>query len=232
MNTSEIVRQWYEEETKEYIKHGFFAFNAALLGDTVEEHLHNFCKLLEVDVRPVEGFMADMGAGIGAVPTYIKRHYQPDLQAFGVTNVLAQARAMLDFGAVTPLLCDYHEVPLPDNSCGLVLFNETIGYGNLVKLLREAKRLLNKSGKIFIKDYVLPSADQYFSSAWNYRLYREGDIDQVAGDLGMTVVDSREVPCNRAPFLRFVYENEIMRNRYWAKETYPEAKDWVWTLTK
>lgn len=229
---AEFVRLRYEDETAEYIKHGFFAFNSALMGDTVEEHIRNLCKLI-YDDTPVEGFMVDMGAGIGAIPTYIQRHYQPKLQAFGVTNVLAQAQAMLDIGAVTPLLSDYHDVPLPDSSCGLVLFNETIGYGNLVKLLKEAKRLVSDDGKIFIKDFVLEPEESYFSEVWKYRHYGQGDLDRVASDLGLTVVDSKAVICNRDLYKEFVHENSLMYERYFVKkECYPVTKNWIWVLTR
>lgn len=225
----ELIQSWYEQETPEYLKHGLTVFNAAMMGATEREHVD---KLIDV-IQIVPGAtVIDMGCGVGGISRLIKES-DPGATCYGVTNVQAQVDAMRQLGGVEPVLCDYHQVPLDGNVADVVLFSESIGYGDLVSLLKESMRLLKPAGVLAIKDVAGLTGKPVWSSVWQWMIHPKGEIDRIAKALGFTVLVSKTYACDVTRYERFLNESTMMHDRYGVLDVPKgEVETWIWLLQK
>lgn len=225
-NKAAMLKQWYEEETDEYLKHGLLCFNAALLGADDKQHA---AKLYEMAGIPKGAVIVDMGAGVGGLPMLMQT-IDETIVAYGVTNVQRQADLMREWGKVQPVLCDFHDVPLKPESADVVIFNETIGYGDLRLLLKEAWRLLKKGGFVVIKDGEAP--EPMFSPFWQYATTPFGTIDSAAKSLGFEIEKSDVIEYNDDRFRAFLQSSKLMNDRYGAYDTPPQVVGKFWKFRK
>lgn len=151
----------YEVETPEYVRHGVLVMQAVLFAETELEH----ARILfgEIGAEPGAHYV-DMGCGTGEVGRLFCR-FDPAASITGVTNSAVQC-ALVQQRGMRSIRADFHQVPLPDDCADVVMFNESIGYGDLTGLLREAHRLLRRGGRLFIKDWYV-STTRYVAD-WDY----------------------------------------------------------------
>jgi ubiquinone/menaquinone biosynthesis C-methylase UbiE len=156
----------YEIETEEYLKNGIRLFQAHLLGSSELEHVVSFYHLC----LP-RGVGVDMGCGIGEMG-HLLRLVDPSLTVIGVTNCKAQSAYMRSIGR-EHIVADYHTVPLEDAVADFVMFNESIGYADLDKVLAESARLLKKDGKLLIRDFcnTTSTTEPFYLKSWCYTQY-------------------------------------------------------------
>lgn len=221
-----VLKSWYEQETDEYLKHGLFCFNAAMLGQDDKSHVEKIYELAQI---PKGAVIVDMGAGAGGLIT-LMREIDETIKGYGVTNVNRQFEIMSKGGKVEPVLCDYHDVPIAPESADVVVFNESIGYGNLKILLKEAWRLLKKGGVTVIKDGEAET--MRFSDIWQYITYANGDIERAAESLGFSVEMSQAVDYNQDRFAAFLQSSKLMNDRYGEYKAPHDAICKLWKLRK
>lgn len=136
--------------TAEFISRGMKLFQASLcLGDeeTTCRQLHRAYRV------PLGATVIDLGAGIGGVGHYFKQ-IDPTLQITSVTNDAAQIESMLP--GSTPRFATMTRTGLDSGIADVVMFNESIGYGDLNTNLAEAMRLLKPEGILGIKTLFVP----------------------------------------------------------------------------
>jgi len=226
---TDLVQSWYEQETPEYLKHGLTVFNAAMMGATEREHVD---KLISFIKPPSGATVVDMGCGVGGISRLMKES-DPTSTCYGVTNVQAQVDVMRQLGGVEPVLCDYHHVPLDDAVADVVLFSESIGYGDLIGLLKESYRLLKPSGVVVIKDVAGLTGKPVWSTVWQWMVHPKGEIDQVAKELGFTVPASETYACDMTRYEKFLNESPMMHDRYGVLDVPAgEVEPWIWLLQK
>ena len=172
----------YELETNEYLKHGMRLFQAHLLGDSELEHVINFVHLCQ----PV-GVGIDMGCGIGEMG-YLLKIVDPSLTVVGVTNSKVQSDYMIAANRAH-IFADYHSVPLQDEVADFVMFNESIGYGDLDVVISESVRLLKKNGKLFIRDFcnTTSTTDSFYLKSWEYTQHPINVLVEKAANNNLTM---------------------------------------------
>ena len=206
----------YDQETPRYIAHGLNIFQAGLVdGDEFKT-----VELIHTALNPHhDSVIMDFGAGIGGVPKMMLQ-IDPTLKFIGVSNSKFQTdyiNAMFH-KSIAAINCDFHCVPLPDNSIDYAMFNETIGYGDLPVLLREVSRLLKVGGRVVIKDFTGYGDDELndlFFQIWGYRLYQIADYNKVLSSVDLKpVFDPVVIDTNGDKFNEFVRNDPLMRARY------------------
>lgn len=223
------LQDWYAQESVEYLRHGLTVFNAAMLGETEEEHVDALLALMQ----PKPGSVyVDMGCGVGGVSRLIGKR-DKEAVFYGVTNVPQQVELIDALGDVTPVLCDYHNVPLEDGIADVVMFNESIGYGDLERLLRESHRLLKAGGMLCIKDGVTLTDEPRRADNWLWMTHPKGKLDEVAKSVGFEIEVSQETQYDFKRYEEFVRTNDVMRNRYGsASFDVSKTPSWFWRLRK
>jgi SAM-dependent methyltransferase len=126
----------------------------------------------------------------------------------GVTNSATQ-HAHVTATGLDCLLGDFANVPVNDGIADVVMFNETIGYGDLTALLEEALRLLQPGGVLFIKDFDAPS--RYFSADWCYHLTPATLVLQELSSLGFENIVMQSPIADYDRFNKFMVENQYMK---------------------
>ena len=153
----------YDIETIEYVKNNINIFQSYLFSDNEYEHV----QILYNMIKPKDfSTIIDMGCGTAEVSRIFKI-INPTLNMIAITNSKVQydlARKK----SIKAILTDYHTVPLKNNSADIVMFLETIGYGNYIKLLEESIRLLKNNGIIFIKDFYNKRTEDVYDKNWDY----------------------------------------------------------------
>jgi SAM-dependent methyltransferase len=101
----------------------------------------------------------DAGCGVGGPAGIIARRY-PGCRIDGVTNSGTQAdigrQRLVDADLadrVSIHLADYQELPFPDGVFDVVVFFESTGYAtDIDRMYREAGRVLEPGGRLYVKD--------------------------------------------------------------------------------
>lgn len=131
-------------------------------------------RLLEMIDPKQSAVIADMGSGFGSVAEHMQS-LRPDLDVFSINNDPAQHKAT-QFGY--PVLSDYHNVPLKNECCDVVMFNYSIGYADLPKAFAEANRILKPNGTMFLWDFVGDS--KLMKDELNYNTYSSQQFEDAA----------------------------------------------------
>jgi SAM-dependent methyltransferase len=168
----------YEVKTHEYVKHGLTLFQSRLLADTEHEHIDTYADLL----RP-SGLVVDMGSGIGAMGMGLQARRPEITSVVNVTNSAAQAEYIRNAGGVV-YERDFHSVPeVLDGSADFVMFNESLGYGDLPRLLAEASRMLRVGGRVAMYEFLpLNPVEQIHEPDWKYTVYPADVLLKVAAE--------------------------------------------------
>lgn len=169
----------YDIETPEYIKHNINVFQAFLLSDDEVEH----CKKLYHIFNPKKGgIIIDMGCGVGEISNKWRK-IDPTLKPICITNSKVQYD-IVNKKNIPVLLTDYHSVPIQDEYADMVMFLESIGYGDIEILLKESYRLLKKGGKLFIRDWFSKDKDFRKSEGWDYKIFSLKKYEDILKKLG------------------------------------------------
>jgi SAM-dependent methyltransferase len=168
----------YEVKTHEYVKHGLTLFQSRLLADTEQGHIAAYAEML----RP-SGLVVDMGAGIGAMGVGLQARCPEISAVVNVTNSAVQAEYMRDAGSLV-YERDYHSIPeVLDGTADFVMFNESLGYGDLPRLLAEASRMLRAGGRVALYEFLpLNPAEQIHEPDWKYTVYPADVLLKVAAE--------------------------------------------------
>jgi ubiquinone/menaquinone biosynthesis C-methylase UbiE len=202
----------YDLDTPRYIAHGLNIFQANL----VDGNEFKTVELIHAALKPHQNsVIMDFGTGIGGVPK-LMLEIDPTLKFLCVSNSKFQTDYIdaMNHKSIAAINCDFHSVPLPDNSIDYAMFNETIGYGDLPVLLQEVSRLLKIGGRVVIKDFTTYCDDELndmFFQIWGYRLHHFSEYESV--NLKPVLADV-VLNTNGYKFNDFVKNDPFMRARY------------------
>lgn len=208
----------YDIDTPRYVAHGLTVFQANL----VEGDEFKTVELIHAALNPhQDSVIMDFGAGIAGVPKMMLE-IDPTLKFLCVSNSKFQTDYIdaMQHKSIAAINCDFHNVPLPDDSIDYAMFNETIGYGDLPILLQEVSRLLKVGGRVVIKDFTPYGDDELnemFFDVWGYRIHYANEFSRpylkpiLAGIIPNVSGDK---------FSQFVDNDPFMRARY---RSYTEA---------
>lgn len=173
----------YDIETEEYLAHGVNLFIKPMLGENEISHMVEYVKIF----RP-EGLVVDMGCGVGKTGEYIKSMV-PNADVINVTNSKYQFDYMVNRG-INAVLADYHETGISDFSADFVMFNQSFGYGDPLRLMAEAARILKDGGSLAIYDFA---PNENISSplnfdGWEYWVYPVSHVINSAEKNNLKVV--------------------------------------------
>lgn len=159
-----------EQQTKILVDQGMRLFQIHRFAASDRAHIERLLGWADL-----KGRVVDLGCGVGEMALVAQEI--SDLQ-FVLVNIsefqLSQAPD------VEKIRCDFHAVPLPDQSFDAALFCFSIGHGDPVRALNEAYRLLKHGGVLFIYDMVRLSGDNELMSAVEYRVNSREEMERAA----------------------------------------------------
>ena len=205
----------YDIDSKRYLAHGINVFQASLLNDSEQDTVQMIHDLLQPHDDSV---ILDMGAGCGGVAK-IMLNINDTLKFICVTNSKFQNEYIEEFKSksIASIFCDFHHVPLPDESVDYIMFNETIGYGDLTKLIFESNRLLKKGGRLIIKDFLNYSEKDYLFtlSNWGYKLNFIDDFKNILNKFSFHIhLITPIAKIASKKFFNFIKNDPYMRAKY------------------
>lgn len=153
----------------EFVKHGAQMFIGMRLAPTEEQHAYVYHAFMQPKQDAV---VVDLGCGIGGCGHYLQQ-LVPTLRIINVVNEPTLIAYMQQVGREC-VEASYENTGLPDAIADNVMFNESIGYGDLDALLKEAARLLKPNGVLTIKDFspLDPALEEIEFAEWDYRSKR------------------------------------------------------------
>lgn len=184
-----------------FIKHGSQMFIAMRLAPSEEEHTASYYKFM----APRSGStIVDLGCGIGGLGHYMTM-IDPSLKFLNVVNDGALIEEMKRRGRDC-IHASFEKTGIESGIADNVMFNESIGHGELSSTLKEAARLLKDYGVMTIKDFAPASIDMEtldFSS-WGYKVRRPDLVISEAYKQGFFL----DTLCHPMPYR--IHWNEIM----------------------
>lgn len=142
-------------------------------GDDIA-HVERLARWAEL---PQGARVIDLGCGVGEVAR-ILNDIRPDLN-FTLVNISA---VQLDYCSENHrlLLCDFENIPLRDCSFDAALLCFSIGHGNASNVFREAGRLLNRGGVLFVYDMIRISGDNSKMEPLQYYVGSRAEMERAA----------------------------------------------------
>ena len=169
----------------EFLDKGNLLFNAALIAPTEKEHGRAYYEFMQPskDARIV-----DMGCGTGHLGVMLQE-IDPSLDVMNVVNDPALIELMQDKN-IQCVYSSFEETPLAKECADAVMFNESMGHGDIRKCFDEAFRVLKNGGILTIKDFTTIDSSQEVLSFddWGYKLYRQDIVIGVAYQHGFNLV--------------------------------------------
>lgn len=141
-------------------------------------------ELLLKNLNPIENAaILDAGCGIGEVAR-LMNIMRPDLN-FTLLNI-SGAQLALCPPSFKQIQADFHNIPLPDASFDVIMFNYSIGHGTIDCLMAQSRRLLRNNGVVFI--YDLEGDDSANINTYlNYNVHSRDNIIAAALNNGLSV---------------------------------------------
>lgn len=179
---------------EEFIKHGAQMFIGMRLAPTEEEHAAAYYTFMQPKEDAV---IVDLGCGIGGCGHYLQQ-IDPSLNVINVVNEPSLIEYMKHVGREC-VLASYDDTGFSDEIADNVMFNESIGYGDLDSVLKEAARILKTGGTLTIKDFspLDPSKEEVEFDEWDYRSRRPDLVLAAAYKHGLHV----EIVCHPRAYM-------------------------------
>lgn len=174
-----------------FMAKGYQMFIAARLAPTEVEHCQKYYEFMDA---PLGAALVDMGCGVGGFGAYMQK-IDPGMQVINVVNdsaLIAEMRAANRYCVEA----SYEDTPLPGRLADVVVFNESIGYGDITQTIKEAVRIMKPGAVLIIKDFA--PADrrirELYIHSMAYTMHRPDTIVTVAGEHGLCLdqVDAPE----------------------------------------
>lgn len=167
------------EATKFIVDKGSSIFQIFLLDEDEDRHIE---KLL-LELNPKHGsIIVDAGCGVGSIAEkmYLLR---PDLR-FSLLNI---SRSQLEMCPnMEKIEADFQNMPIDSDSVDVVMFNYSIGHGDIHKTLIEAARVLRQGGVIFLYD-LASSVPDTLSEELNYNVHSVEFLRSISLDIGLSI---------------------------------------------
>ena len=183
-----MIKPKLPEGFEKIVSSGGTLFCASLLAKTEKEN----CEVYYAFMRPnSNAIVVDLGCGIGGWGDYL-RQIDPTLQIINVVNDDKLVSYMVHQNK-NCIKASFDNTPIPDACCDNVMFNESIGHGELPKVIREAARILKTGGVLTVKDFSPVSSDviAFDIPNWNYSCMRPDIVVSVAASEGLTLDSMR-----------------------------------------
>lgn len=167
-----------------FIKNGANMFIATRLAPTEEEHIQQYYGFMRPKPNAV---VVDLGCGTGECGALLQK-IDPSLLVINVVNDDALIEYMTNLRRVC-VNASFESTPLPSGCADNVMFNESIGYGDLDAVFKEAGRLLKDGGVVTIKDFTVidPASPNVFLENWSYTIRQPSEYIEAAYRNGFSV---------------------------------------------
>lgn len=167
-----------------FVRHGAQMFIGMRLAPTEEQHVYAYNSFMQPKHNAV---IVDLGCGIGGCGHYLQQ-MSPSLRVINVVNEPSLIAYMQRLGREC-VEASFENTGLPDAIADNVMFNESIGHGDLDAVLAEAARLLKPGGTLTIKDFspLDPAKEEIFFDEWDYRVKRPDLVLSAAYKQGLHV---------------------------------------------
>lgn len=173
----------------------------ALLHPTLEETYDPQSMIALVPIH-ADQKVADIGSGPGwlTIPLakylYMGTCYAVDVQEEMLKHVVEQAKTA-KLGNVETLVSKENQIPLDDDSLDGIAFSNILNEAKSPKkLLKEAARLLKKSGWMAIVEWIPVEGKAKVGPAASKRLVQQ-ELRETVEALGMTTLTSRQLTPHR-----------------------------------
>jgi SAM-dependent methyltransferase len=169
---------------KEFMQNGANMFIATRLAPTEQEHMNQYYKFMQP--RPYS-VIVDLGCGSGEAGALLQ-NIDPTLQVINVVNDPALINYMISVRRIC-INASFEKTPLPNACADYVMFNESIGHGDLDEVFQEAHRLLKDKGVVTIKDFTVinPSETKVVLENWGYTIRQPNEFIAAAYRNGFSV---------------------------------------------
>lgn len=176
---------------KELLDRGHWLFNAARLAPSEAEHAIYYHRYISPEQNAV---IVDMGAGSGELGAMFNC-IDPSMRVINVVNDPSLIMLMRGLNREC-VEASFESTGLPDSCADIVMFNESIGHGDLNAALKEAYRVLKPEGTLTIKDFtpVAPKAEVIEFPSWEYVLHRVDTVINTAYKIGLTLENCSTPP--------------------------------------
>ena len=166
--------QLIDSMTPDMVKSGHKVFQIHRFAGDERSHVERLERWAEF---PKDARVIDLGCGVGEVAR-ILNDIRPDL-SFTLVNISA---VQLDYCSDQHrlLLCDFQKVPLPDCIFDAAMLCFSIGHGDAVNVLREARRLLVTGGVLFLYDMIRISGDNSKMLPLQYYVGSRSEMERAA----------------------------------------------------
>jgi SAM-dependent methyltransferase len=167
-----------------FMQNGANMFIATRLAPTEAEHISQYYSFMHPKPYSV---VVDLGCGSGECGALLQG-IDPTLRVINVVN----DQALIDYMVSKRRICinsSFENTPLPDGCADYVMFNESIGYGDLDAVFQEAHRLLQDGGVVTIKDFTVidPLDSHVFLENWSYTIRQPSEYIAAAYRSGFSV---------------------------------------------
>jgi len=190
----------------EFLTRGYKLFNAARIAPTEKEHARAYYNFMSPQSN---SRIVDMGAGTGQCGVLLQE-IDPSLDVLNVVNDPALVRLMKNL-QLPCIHASFEDTKLPAACADVVMFNESIGHGDLDKALSEASRVLRAGGELFIKDFTpVDSGKETISfDSWGYKIHRQDLFISTAYKNGFNLVAVKHPKMYTKYWFDIIAENNI-----------------------
>jgi ubiquinone/menaquinone biosynthesis C-methylase UbiE len=207
---------------------GNIAVFQALLVDNSEEKTVN--EIYQTLSPHSDSLVLDLGCGVGGV-SRLMLEIDDTLKFLCVSNSQFQIDYITSLynPSVAAINADFANLPIPDSSVDYIMLNESIGYGDLTKILSECYRVLKTGGRCLIKDFLFFEENKGYNesvlSGWGYYLHTKEKFLAISECVGFNKNTLTTPVCGSKKYADFVYNDPYMRAMFHQLGNASEAVD-------